>query len=342
MLLLTSTSDVISVITSTAANIDVHASWVDSLAPSTITPGRTNTAIAAAATTTVVAAPAASTQRNVQTLNIRNKHATTSNLVTIRHFDGTVTAELFDVTLLAGEELSFMDGVGFRVIDVTGATKTVTATGRYLGTSVLTAGTTFTTSASTNSIFIRVQGGGGGGGGCSSLGAAAAAAGGGGGGGYAEKTFAVTPSTNYTYAIGAAGAGVSNAAGANGGNSTFAVGATTVTAFGGTGGPVATAATTLTTRAGGAGGVVSTNGDLNSAGMPGNYGVVLIVATPIVAAGCGGSSDFGGGGLGIVAVGNGNNGAGFGGGGGGSATGAAAVRTGGNGTAGVIIVDQYA
>jgi hypothetical protein len=86
---------------------------------------------------------------------------------------------------------------------------------------------------------------------------------------------------------------------------------------------------------------VATNGDLNAGGEPGRPGVVLIVATPIVASGPGGPSVFGGGGLGIVAVGNGNNASGFGAGGGGSATGASAVRTGGNGTAGCIVVEEY-
>jgi hypothetical protein len=342
MLLLTSVTDKLQVVTASAVTVDVHASWVDNNA-GTITPGRTNSAIVGATTTDVVASPAASTQRNVQSLVIHNKHATSSNLLTIRHTDGTTAVDIFSYTILPGEELSFLDGVGFRITDAAGAAKTVTSVGRYLSTTVILTGTTtYTTPAGCTSIFVRVQAGGGGGGGCTSLAAAAVGAGGGGAGGYAEKTFAVTPNTAYTCAVGAAGAGVSNAAGNNGGNSTFAVGATTVTAFGGTGGPIGTAATTLVARGGGAGGVVSTNGDVNGGGMPGNYGVTLIVATPIVASGCGGSSDFGSGGLGLVAVGNGNNANGFGAGGGGSATGASAVRTGGNGTAGVIIVDAYA
>lgn len=344
MLLLTSTADKLQVISGSAVTVDVHASWVDRVAgpPEVITPGRTNTAITTAATIDVVAAPAASTQRNVQTLNIRNKHATSANAITVQHTDGTTVAQLFSYTLLAGEALQYLDGVGFQVFDAAGGRKVSNAAGRWLKTTVLTSGTTFTTSASTTSIFVRATGAGGGGGGCSSVAAAAAAAGGGGGGGYAEKTFAVTPNTAYTYAIGAAGTGVSGAAGNNGGNTTFAVGGVTVTAFGGTGAPLATATASLTAARGGAGAIVSTSGDVNSAGMPGENGVVLIVATPIVSSGNGGSSDFGGGGLGLVAVGNGSAAIGFGSGGGGAATGASAVRTGGNGTGGLIIVDEFA
>jgi len=44
MLLLTSTSDLVQVVTGQAVTTDVHASWVDN-ASGTITPGRTNTAI---------------------------------------------------------------------------------------------------------------------------------------------------------------------------------------------------------------------------------------------------------------------------------------------------------
>lgn len=112
MLLLTSTSDAISVVTSAAVAVDVHASWVD-YASSTITPGRTNTAITTATTTTVVASPGASTQRNVKTLHLRNKDGSASVDVTVRHTDGTTTVELIKVTLAAGDSLEYIEGVGF-------------------------------------------------------------------------------------------------------------------------------------------------------------------------------------------------------------------------------------
>ncbi len=124
MLLLTSTSDAISVVTSSTADTDVHASWVDN-ASGSITPGRTNTAtITTATTTTLVAAPAASTQRNVKTLTIRNRHAATSQTVTVKLTDGTNNLELIKVTLAAGEELHYVDAQGFRVFLASGAQKT--------------------------------------------------------------------------------------------------------------------------------------------------------------------------------------------------------------------------
>lgn len=121
MLLLTSTTDLIEVVTDSAATVDVHASYVD-LAAAVVTPGRKNTAIASA-TTTIVAAPGAATQRNVKTLHLRNKHASTSVGVTVRHTDGTTVVELVKATLLAGETLSYVEGEGFVVRDANGAVK---------------------------------------------------------------------------------------------------------------------------------------------------------------------------------------------------------------------------
>lgn len=108
MLLLTSTSDLIQVVTGTAGSaIEVHASWVDNNA-GTITPGRTNTAaITTATTTTIVGSPGASTQRNVKLLDITNTHATVATQVTVIHTDGTNASDLMGVTLLPGENLLF-------------------------------------------------------------------------------------------------------------------------------------------------------------------------------------------------------------------------------------------
>lgn len=109
MMLLTSTSDILRIVTGAAVStIGVHASWVDN-ASGTITPGRTNTAITTATTTTVVAAPAASTQRNVKLLTISNNHATLSTLITVQHFDGTTSVDLESLVLNPQESLIFTE-----------------------------------------------------------------------------------------------------------------------------------------------------------------------------------------------------------------------------------------
>lgn len=131
MLLLTSTSDLVRVVTDAAGDIEAHASFVDNLSGA-ITPVRTNTAsITSATTTTVVASPAASTQRNVKHLNLRNNHASQAVLVTVFHTDGTNQEDLFECTLLAGEAL-VLDQMGcWTHYDANGAqypTGTVAAT----------------------------------------------------------------------------------------------------------------------------------------------------------------------------------------------------------------------
>lgn len=338
---LTSATDLVQVVTGGTQAVHVHASWVDLLSGA-VTPGRTNTSISSAATTTVVGSPGGSTQRRVKALSIRNTDASASVAITVKHTDGTTAVELMKVTLAAQYELAFYDGLGWVVNDSTGARIDNPMAGRFLGSSVLTsASANFTTGPTTNSIRIRGVAGGGGGAGCTSVAAAASAGGGGGAGGYIEKVVTVTPNTAYAYTCGAAGAGSSGAGGGNGADSTFVVGATTYTAKAGQGAPVATALTTLSSYKGGAGGTVSTNGDLNSSGAWGENGHITVVATPVGASGKGGDSPFGAGGAPISAVGNGVNAIGFGGGGGGAMTGASTVRTGGNGSAGCWVVDEY-
>lgn len=126
MILLASTADLLRIVTSAAVTVDVHASWVD-LNGSTVTPGRTNTAISTATTTTVVASPGSSTYRTVKSLTVRNRHATTAQNVTINHTDGTTSVELIKVTLDAGECLHYHEAAGFWISDTFGRVKTNTS-----------------------------------------------------------------------------------------------------------------------------------------------------------------------------------------------------------------------
>ena len=112
MLLLASTSDKIRVTSSGAADLHVHASWVD-LNGSTVTPGRANTVITTATTADVVASPGASTSRNVKTLTIRNVDATDSTIVTVIHTDGTNAMQLYQAFLAPGAQIHYIEGAGF-------------------------------------------------------------------------------------------------------------------------------------------------------------------------------------------------------------------------------------
>ena len=133
MLILASTSDIVRVVTAQAAQIEVHASYVD-WNGSAVTPGRTNTPhITTATTTTVVAAPGASVQRNVKHLNITNDHASASCVVTVEHFDGTTAIELMSFTLLPGENMIFGEEGRWAHRDVNGAEYPPAGKGAYDG-----------------------------------------------------------------------------------------------------------------------------------------------------------------------------------------------------------------
>lgn len=133
MLLLTSTSDKIQVVTGSAGDIDIHASYAD-YDGTAVTVGRKNTNPTTATTTDVVDPPASLTSRNVKALHIANVHASTSNQVTIIHTDGTTAVQLESVNLLAGERISYREGVGMRVIDASGLEKVNSpiSVGQYL------------------------------------------------------------------------------------------------------------------------------------------------------------------------------------------------------------------
>lgn len=112
MLLLASTSDLVRVVTDTAADLDVHATWFD-LNGTTVTPGRTNTPITTATTTTIVASPGASTYRTVKTIVIRCRDTVDPVRVTVTHYDGTTTVELIGVALRPGDTLTYEEHLGW-------------------------------------------------------------------------------------------------------------------------------------------------------------------------------------------------------------------------------------
>jgi hypothetical protein len=112
-----SATDKLQVTTSSTADLESAVVFVDS--DSTITsssdmvPDRQLTAIVTATTTDICATPAASKTRNVKHVSLRNKHASTSNDVTVVYNNNGTSYQLIKCTLLAGEELVLNDGVWF-------------------------------------------------------------------------------------------------------------------------------------------------------------------------------------------------------------------------------------
>lgn len=136
MLLLTSTSDVIRLVTLSAANsIDVHASYVD-LNGDVVTPLRTNTKITTATTTTIVGSPAAGTQRNVKGLYITNGSTGTNCDLAVYHFDGVNSVELMQFILLPGENMTFNADGTWRHRDKNGAEYPPAGLGSYNGKTI--------------------------------------------------------------------------------------------------------------------------------------------------------------------------------------------------------------
>jgi len=179
-------------------------------------------------------------------------------------------------TITAGTGITVTNGAGYITI-----ANSSTSSGTLLrAPQILTSGTSYTTPAGCNSIYVEVVGGGGGSG-------SGPFGGGGAGGGYAAKYFTVSPSTAYTYAVGSAGTGGAvtggGFAGTSGGNTTFTVGGTTITGAGGGGGGPASGS-----PVGGTGGI-GTSGDLNTRGGGGGSG-----GSGGIVAGIGGNSFFGG------------------------------------------------
>lgn len=116
MLLLTATTHKIQLITSSTAAIDVYGCYVDkNQSTGAISEGIQVTAITTATTTDVVAAPGSGVTRNLKTLHLRNKGAVSNDVTIVLDSNGT-DYELHKVTLLAGDSLEYIEGVGFFTI----------------------------------------------------------------------------------------------------------------------------------------------------------------------------------------------------------------------------------
>lgn len=351
-----STTDLLSLITATGADISVVASWVDDLNPGTnpsststdlMTPDRTVTNITTAATTTIVGTPAASTVRNVKTVFMRNIDVT-SNTLTLQYSVGGTLSEMCKFILAAGEWAIVNDSGTLFVYNSDGSVKTQgTATGLFVGSFLHTDTANHTTGPNTHTIKFTLVGGGGGGAGVAANNNNMAASGGGSGGGYTQHVATVTPSTAYAYTTGAAGAAAANnAVGGNGGNTNITIGANIWTAQGGVGGQNMVAlATNIQTTAVAQTAANTANSPLVS--MAGEAGGAGWRTNGMVGhAGDGGASVLGVGGRGYHTSINTNgqtvgaNGANYGGGGAGG-IGTNGNANGGNGAIGVVIIEEY-
>lgn len=202
---------------------------------------------------------------------------------------------------------------------------------------------TYTLPANVNSIKVTCVGAGGGGGGVDGQGAdASAAAAGGGAGAWCVKTI-VNPAASYTYTIGAAGAGgaAGNNSGAAGGDTTFTDGGSVNMVATGGGGGGGDQASTGNGTGNPSNPVNATGGDVNYPGAGGFDG--RSVAGDATSLGSGGEGPFGAVDRETASSGkNGNSATGYGAGGGGAnCVGTTSNFSGGNGSGGLIVIEEY-
>lgn len=133
-LLLDATTKSLELETSSSASTDWIAAWADNTTTA-FTPGMSQGNVASATTTAIVAAPAASTQRQVKWISVRNRSTTASQTVTLKL---DVSATEFHIgpaiTLAAGEALQ-MDADGNMILfSATGLVRSIdTPTAGYNG-----------------------------------------------------------------------------------------------------------------------------------------------------------------------------------------------------------------
>ena len=107
--------NILSLVTSSGADVSVSVSYRDTGSIKTSTPSVLNTAITTATTTTILEGPTSGSGgsgREIETISIRNIDVT-SNDVTVKLNDGTTNVEIRKATLLAGGEIHWARGYGW-------------------------------------------------------------------------------------------------------------------------------------------------------------------------------------------------------------------------------------
>lgn len=112
MLNLTSSSSALRVQSSSAATLEIHASFADLSDSGTVTLGVSNTIINGTALTPVVAGPSTGV-RNVKLLIVRNTHASLAAQVVVSHTDGATAISLHRQRLLPGQSIHYEESHGF-------------------------------------------------------------------------------------------------------------------------------------------------------------------------------------------------------------------------------------
>lgn len=119
MLILSRSTDKLSVNTDVACDVDVIVNYIDrdQTTGAVGAAGKQLTTIATAATTDIAAAPSSGVSRNIKTIHIRNANVTIPEMGVSCNvtFDANGTLyELYRATLYIGDALEYVEGVGFK------------------------------------------------------------------------------------------------------------------------------------------------------------------------------------------------------------------------------------
>ena len=248
-------------------------------------------------------------------------------------FTGTVTATAFsgDGSGLTGvDSLPSQTGNNGLFLTTDGSTASWGAAGGGLQSiQIFTSSGTWTKPSGISKIKVTVVGGGGGGGGTAQY--DSNGKGGGGGGGASIKIIDVSAVSSVSVTVGSGGYGGYQDDGSTGGTSSFGAYCSATGGIGGGGG------SGYVSTEGGNGGIGS-SGDINIGGAAGFGGMNNSYT------GNGGSSILGGGAVGKWkdANQNGNSAQNYGAGGGGATASTFPILSGGNGSQGIVIVEEYA
>lgn len=131
MLILASTSESLEIITSAAGSVDYVAGYADHTT-SGATAGSATGNISTATTTTAIAAPAASTQRQIREVTVRNA-GTAANHVTVQIKPSGTARTIVKAALQPGETLAYSAGQGWYSLDSAGRQKTTSALAQETG-----------------------------------------------------------------------------------------------------------------------------------------------------------------------------------------------------------------
>lgn len=218
--------------------------------------------------------------------------------------------------------------------------------GVVIGVQKFVASGIYTPTPQTQTIIVECIGGGGGGGGADPQAVAGFFGGGGGGaGGYSRQILTAAQfGASVAVTIGPGGVGSLSTQAAAGGTTSFGT-MCIATGGGGGGASVGNVSGGLAGAGASTGGAV---GDITAAGAPGGIGLYSLTAPPgaaVTGSGHGGSSAFGGGGAGVAGTNSiGNAGGHYGSGGSGAVSwfSGGSVTGGGSGSAGIVIVTEFA